>query len=130
VAALPVEVTSLPGVERILLIEDDAAVSSGLSAALTAHDIEVRVLSRGADAVSYAERFLPDVVVLDIGLPDMSGWDVMSELRKKFPSLPVVISSGHAVESDALGTFSSAVVIRKPYATANLLAAIRGVISD
>lgn len=120
---------NVPGLGRVLLVEDDAAVSSGIASMLKALGVPVKVVSMGLNAAQGAEDFRPVAVVLDIGLADISGWDVYTQLRRRYPKLPIVISSGHAVESDTLRDDPSAVVLRKPYATQELLAALRRVIT-
>lgn len=71
--------------------------------------------------MKHVERFSPDLVILDIGLPDISGWQVLERLRAVYPAIPVVISSGH------VGTCASAeatVVIQKPYTSSQLAVAL------
>jgi CheY-like chemotaxis protein len=80
---------------RVLLVEDDAAVSEGLLAALEEEGLEVSAVDRGALAVDAVRRVSPDAVVLDVGLPDMSGADVYLQIAEEWPDLPVIFSTGH-----------------------------------
>lgn len=79
-----------PSLERVLLVEDDPAVTLALCAILEAEEIGVRTATSGAAAIAAIERQLPQVVLLDIGLPDVSGADVYGEIAARWPSLPVV----------------------------------------
>jgi CheY-like chemotaxis protein len=124
----PQETTPIAGLRRVVLIEDEEAVSSGIAATLESQGIEVMIYERGDGAVEFIEAQKPDAVILDIGLPDISGWNVLSKLRKKMHAIPVVISSGHAVESDSIGMIEYAVIIRKPYETAELLNALESLL--
>lgn len=81
---------------RILLVEDEPAVSAGISMLLEVEGSVVEVVDRGEEAVAAVERFDPDLVILDIGLPDIDGVEVYRRLDERWPELPVIFSSGHA----------------------------------
>ena len=104
-------------IHRVLLVEDEPAVAAGIAALLEGEGIEVRLVKRGSEAQAAALSFRPEAVVLDVGLPDMNGWDVYLALRKTSPGLPIVFSSGHgdqgALEREA--DASSVAFLRKPY---------------
>jgi PAS domain S-box-containing protein len=109
-------VSSLSG-RRLLLVEDDPTVASGLEMLLEMDGVAVRVATCGADAVAAIEEFDPDVVLLDIGLPDMDGVEVFRGIESRWPGLPVLFSSGHA-DSARLETLllrPSLGFIAKPY---------------
>lgn len=76
---------------RILLIEDDAALSRGLVAALTAEGYSVDPALDGASALMMALDEPYAIITLDVGLPDMSGFDVLKSLRAKGCHAPVLI---------------------------------------
>lgn len=76
---------------RILLIEDDAALSRGLVAALTAEGYSVDPAPDGASALMMASDEPYAIITLDVGLPDMSGFDVLKSLRAKGCHAPVLI---------------------------------------
>ncbi|MBJ7498352.1 MAG: response regulator transcription factor [Sphingopyxis sp.] len=76
---------------RILLIEDDAALSRGLVAALTAEGYSVDPAPDGASALMMASDEPYAIITLDIGLPDMSGFDVLKSLRARGCHAPVLI---------------------------------------
>jgi CheY-like chemotaxis protein len=82
-------------VSRVLLVEDEPAVSSGIAMLLEMEGVQVEVVSAGREACPAIERFAPDAVVLDIGLPDVDGITVYGDIHGRWPRLPVLFSSGH-----------------------------------
>ncbi len=79
----------------LLMIEDEQPIVEGISAVLSCEGMNVVSVARGGEAVAAVERFHPDMVLLDYGLPDMDGSDVYVLLRKQYPLLPVIFASGH-----------------------------------
>ena len=73
---------SVPAGTRVLVVEDDPDTAVVLRARLAAAGYEVHVELSGAAALSFAADHRPDLVVLDVNLPDLSGYDVCQELRK------------------------------------------------
>jgi nitrogen-specific signal transduction histidine kinase len=80
---------------QVLLVEDEIAVAEGMVALLQEGAAEVRVAPTGLSAVVALEQQLPEAVLLDVGLPDIDGVDLFSLLRKRWPGLPIVFSTGH-----------------------------------
>ena len=87
-----------PGVHpsrRLLLVEDEPAVAAGLAIALEDEGFEVQTVGTAAAVPHAVATFAPDVVVLDVGLPDADGSEVYQGLSVSDPSLPVIFSTGH-----------------------------------
>jgi DNA-binding response OmpR family regulator len=127
-ASIPAEVLQPTGepLQRLLLVEDDPGVAAGLIALLEMDGIAVELVERGAEAVSRIEAFDPDAVVLDVGLPDMSGIAVYDQIARRWPSLPVLFSTGHGDErllTPALAR-SNVGYLLKPYDSNTLLVAL------
>lgn len=103
--------------DRILLVEDDSAVAAGIRMLLESDGRLVEIVDTGNGAVPAIERFAPDVVVLDIGLPDRDGTDVYREIASRWPDLPVLFSSGHGDAERLKGDLRNGRVgfILKPY---------------
>ncbi len=80
---------------RVLLVEDDAVVSTGLRAILEIHGNEVNLAHTGAEVVPAIVAFRPDVIVMDVGLPDCDGVDLYRSLDQRQKTIPVVFSTGH-----------------------------------
>jgi CheY-like chemotaxis protein len=126
--SVPPEVLQPEGepLERLLLVEDDPAVAAGLIALLGMDGIAVELVERGADAVTRIESFAPDAVVLDVGLPDMSGIAVYDQIARRWPYLPVLFSTGHGDErllTPALARPNVGFLL-KPYDSNTLLRAL------
>jgi two-component system KDP operon response regulator KdpE len=80
---------------RILVIEDEGHVAGFIRDALTEIGYAVTVAAGGADALNKVTDDAPDLVLLDLNLPDMPGFEVLDRLRARSPALPVVIVSGN-----------------------------------
>lgn len=76
---------------RILLVEDDTSLAAGLKAALGRDGFVVDHVTLGRQALAAVRVETPDIVVLDLGLPDMDGLEVLSQLRVTEPDLPVMV---------------------------------------
>jgi DNA-binding response OmpR family regulator len=111
---------------RVLLVEDDLSVASGIAALLALHGCSVTVVHSGREALPAAEAFSPEVVVLDVHLPDLGGDRVFRDLRSRWPDLPVVFSSGHVHQLADIteGEPSRVLLLRKPYDGEQLVEAI------
>jgi PAS domain S-box-containing protein len=117
------------GVNRVLIVEDDPAVGPGIAAVLESEGVEVCVVTRGGDALAAVETFAPDVVMIDVTLPDISGTAVYEQIVARWPSMRVIFSTGHADESRLPQHASKHVgFLRKPYSTATLLTKLREVV--
>ncbi|HET7433668.1 MAG TPA: PAS domain S-box protein [Thermoanaerobaculia bacterium] len=118
-------------VRRVLLVEDDETVASGVAAMLELEATQVAVASTGATALGAIAAFQPDLVVLDIGLPDVPGTVVFEQIRDRYPDLPVLFSTGHADElhgqiDQMRGPTAH---LLKPYDLETLLATIRELVT-
>lgn len=80
---------------RILVVEDEGRVAGFLRDALTEIGYAVTVAPGGANALSKVTDEAPDLVLLDLNLPDMPGFEVLDRLRARLPGPPVVIVSGN-----------------------------------
>ncbi len=86
---------------RLLLVDDDDLVASGIGELLELDGWDFRSVSAGHQAIAAVEEFGPDLVLLDVHLPDLDGIEVFRRLRKRWPDLPIIFSSGH-VDRDRL----------------------------
>lgn len=96
---------------RILVVDDDPAVRQMLTEYLSAHGYEVREAASGAAMRAELERAAPAVVLLDIGLPGMDGFEVAAALRREpgRKSMRVISMSGLSREGDVLRALESGV---------------------
>ena len=122
---------SRPQSLRVLIVDDEEPVATGLRLSLEAVGMDVHTVGTGAEALPALAAFAPDVVVLDLTLPDDDGRAVYERIARTSP-VPVVFSSGHASESDIARLLepSRTAVLLKPYATEELLDAIHGLLGE
>lgn len=113
----------------VLLVEDDRSIAGSVTASLSAAGMEVAHVTTGAAAVDALSLAVPDVVLLDLGLPDMDGLDVARLLREK-SQVPIIIVSARGDELDrVLGLELGADdYVVKPFSQRELLARIRAVV--
>lgn len=113
------------------MIDDDAAITMALTVRLSALGYEVISSQNGISGLEAAQEKRPDVILLDIRLPDVDGFDVNRRL-KAMPGLagvPVVVLSAHAQETTRQKALAAGVkyFLAKPYEAAQLVAAIEAV---
>ncbi len=107
----------------IVVIDDDRTIQATLSAVLARHGHDVQVGQNAAQGRKRVAETKPDLVLLDLGLPDADGLDVLRELKAAHPEVPVIVLSAHdslanAIESIKQGAFH---FLAKPYAVEELL---------
>lgn len=110
----------------VLVVEDDALIASSLQRALAAHGYEAAVCAQVAEARTLIDGHPPDLVLLDLGLPDGDGSEVAAHVARHHPTVPVIVLTARAAEIDVvLGLESGAVdYVVKPFRLAELLARI------
>ena len=111
---------------RVLLIEDDKSVSSFLSTFLTGNGYRITPAYTGTDGLCLAASICPDVILLDLGLPDLDGCEVLRQLRCWY-NAPIIIISARTTEPDKVTALDMGAddYITKPFGTAELMARIR-----
>lgn len=115
-------------VRKILLVDDDEDLRGSLAEQLTPYEeFSVLQASRAVDAVAIARVETPDIVLLDVGLPDMDGRDAVKVLRREGYPNPIIMLTGHASDADTvLGLEAGANdYVTKPFRFNVLLARIR-----
>ena len=112
--------------EKILVIEDEKSIARFISTILTANGYEAMRAASGAEAMSMISSHCPDLVILDLGLPDMDGLDILRQLRS-WSTLPVVVVSARSHEQDKVSALDLGAddYLTKPFSTGELLARIR-----
>jgi two-component system KDP operon response regulator KdpE len=115
-------------VTRILVVDDDPQILRALRINLRARDYEVDLAEDGRSALRAAAVHPPDLVVLDLGLPDMDGADIIRGLRG-WSTVPIIVLSGRAEGTDKVGALDAGAddYITKPFGIDELLARIRAV---
>ena len=110
----------------VVLVEDDPIVATGMVGLLAMEGMAVRLVKTGAEAISILRRIQPDLVILDVGLPDMDGTHVFSTLGSALRDVPVIFSTGHADRTKIEGLLARPNVgfLLKPYKHSELMKAI------
>ena len=111
---------------KVLVIEDEAPLRRALRIFLEAHDYQVVLAATGQEGLDLAAREHPDVVILDLGLPDLDGRDVLRALRA-FSAVPVLILSVRASESEKVALLDAGAndYVAKPFGMQELSARLR-----
>jgi DNA-binding response OmpR family regulator len=111
---------------RILVVEDNPDLAEALERNLTLDGYEVERATRAAHAMPLVTSFSPDLVILDLGLPDRDGYTVLKELRDRSNPTPVLILSARNLEADKLQGFRLGAddYVTKPFSVMELLARI------
>ncbi len=110
----------------ILVIEDEESISNFISTILTANGYRAIVASTGKEALSLIASHCPDVILLDLGLPDMDGAEIIRSVRS-WSAVPVIVVSARGLEEDKVDALDLGAddYITKPFGTSELLARIR-----
>src|ERR1035438_465465 len=120
--------SSVP-VTRVLIVEDEPALLRALRINLRARDYDVTTAPTGRAALAAAARQPPDAVILDLGLPDVEGIEVIRELRG-WSRAPVIVLSGRTGSGDKIGALDAGAddYVTKPFSMEELLARLRAVL--
>ena len=112
--------------QSILLVEDSPDIAEGLQRNLELDGYAVTLATRASQALALASSAAPDLVVLDLGLPDRDGYHVLQELRSRGVACPVLILSARNLEGDKLQGFRLGAddYVTKPFSVLELLARI------
>lgn len=114
----------------ILLVEDDTELAAGLTAALRSDGLAVNHVATGGDALHVIATEPPDVMILDLGLPDIDGLEVLRRLRSSAPELPVLLLTARDSIADKVAGLDSGAddYLAKPFELVELLARLRALL--
>ena len=112
--------------DKIIIVEDESSIINLLKTILRANNYDVLTAATGAEAGSMITSHCPDLVILDLGLPDMDGIQILKDLRA-WSSIPVIVLSARTHERDKVEALDLGAddYITKPFGTSELLARIR-----
>lgn len=110
----------------ILVVEDDAPVRNLMTTTLKTHDYKYLTAPTGREAVMLASSHNPDVVFLDLGLPDMDGIDVIRQIRS-WSNMPIIVISARSEDEDKITALDAGAddYLTKPFSVEELLARLR-----
>ncbi|MBQ5786566.1 MAG: response regulator, partial [Oscillospiraceae bacterium] len=111
---------------KVLVVEDDTPVRNLITVTLSAEDYSVFTAASGAEAVSEAASRNPDIILLDLGLPDRDGVEVIETIRS-WADTPIIVISARDEDADKIGALDAGAddYITKPFSVAELLARLR-----
>lgn len=114
-------------ITQIVIVEDDKDLSLYLKELLTEHDYSVRVAHSGVEGLEVINKFEPDLILLDLTLPDMSGEGVCMEIRKNNAAIPIIMLTAKDNIADKVHGLSAGAddYITKPFVADELLARIK-----
>lgn len=115
---------------RLLVVDDESSIRELLGTSLRFAGFEVQVAANGNEALQAADQFQPDLVVLDIMLPDMNGYTVLRRLRAKSPDIPVLFLTARDDIQDKIQglTVGGDDYVTKPFSLEEVVARIRAVL--
>ena len=110
----------------ILVVEDDKAVRTLITTTLKAHDYRFIEAVSGETAILAATSHNPDIILLDLGLPDMDGVEIISRVRM-WSNVPIIVISARSEDSDKIGALDAGAddYLTKPFSVDELLARLR-----
>lgn len=116
---------------KILIIEDEANIRNFLKTLLTTNNYQVFIAENAAQGKMMFKSHCPDLVLLDLGLPDMGGLDLLKEIREESPT-PIIVLSARFDERDKVTALDLGAndYVTKPFGTAELQARIRTAIRN
>ena len=111
---------------KIIIVEDDPGISKYLQAALRGHDYEPMLATDGKTALEMIASHCPDLLLLDLGLPDMDGSEIIRSVRS-WSRMPIIVISARSAELDKAAALDMGAddYLTKPFSTGELLARIR-----
>ena len=111
---------------KILVVEDDSSVKNLIVTTLKAHNYQYLVAMDGKEALLEASSHNPDIVLLDLGLPDMDGIDIIKNIRG-WSNMPIIVISARSEDTDKIEALDAGAddYLTKPFSVEELLARIR-----
>ena len=112
--------------DKVLIIEDEQRISNFIATVLEANNYDTLTAASGREALSMISSHCPDLIILDLGLPDMDGAVILREVRS-WSNLPIIVVSARTRERDKVAALDLGAddYIEKPFGTSELLARIR-----
>lgn len=115
---------------RCMVVEDDARLARGIEASLSARGFSVDIFSRGQDAIEVAQTEPYASIILDLGLPDMDGLDVLQRLRRRGSTTPILILTARDSISDRVDGLDKGAddYLSKPFHPRELESRVRAIV--
>jgi DNA-binding response OmpR family regulator len=111
---------------RVLLVEDEPALRRIIARNLTTRGLDVAEAGTVGEALTALNVETPDLILLDINLPDRSGWDVLRDLQRRHIAVPTIVVSAVRVSQSRLDEFQPLAFLPKPFSIDALLRLVLG----
>ena len=113
----------------VLIIEDEKSICDFIGKTLDSHEYKVTVANNGKDGLALITSSLPDLVLLDLGLPDMDGMDIIRKTRE-WSSLPIIVISARTQEKEKVQALDAGAddYMTKPFSVLELCARVRALL--
>ncbi len=110
----------------VLVVEDEQGIAGFMTAILKANEYKTLLAKNGAEALMYATSYCPDLIILDLGLPDMDGLDIIRSIRT-WSQTPIIVVSARTHERDKVEALDLGAddYVTKPFGSSELLARVR-----
>src|ERR1017187_4200036 len=116
--------------KRILVVDDDASVRESLGKVLKGMDYEVVLAADGQEALERFEEGEIDLLLLNLGLPIMNGWDAFERITSENPLMPIIIITGHANQRDVAMAAGVGALMEKPVDVPRLLKTMQELLAE
>jgi DNA-binding response OmpR family regulator len=116
-----IDATSATQYQHVLIVEDEATLRRVVARNLTGRGLSVSEAESAAAAVGVVAQERPDLILLDINLPDRTGWDVLRELRRQDIEIPTIVISAVRANPSRLAEFHPLAYLPKPFPIEALL---------
>jgi two-component system, OmpR family, response regulator RegX3 len=116
--------------QRILIVEDESTLAEAVAYSLGQEGFSVSVANEGGAALTGFEEQHPDLVILDLMLPNINGWELFKAFRKQQPNVPVIMLTARADETDRVAGLEMGAddYVTKPFSMRELVARVRAVL--
>lgn len=116
--------------KRLFIVDDDSSVRDALKNILEQAGYDVAVAQDGNEALSRINQASPDLLILDLNMPRVDGWDVLEELSSNQPLLPVIVITGMYDQLATLNIPGIVALLKKPVEVASLLTLVETLLAE
>jgi CheY-like chemotaxis protein len=116
--------------EKVLLVDDESSIRESLGRVLRSEGYEVTAASNGQEALKILSETVVQLVLLDINMPVVNGWDAFEQMMEINPFLPVIVITARPDQREPAGRAGVAAMLEKPLAVPGLLETMRQVLAE
>ena len=117
---------------KVLVVDDQPDNIKVVQLALHFHGADVRTAQNGVQGLKILETFMPTLIILDLSMPEMNGWEMLAQLKtdSKFDKIPVIALTAHAMEGDRESVLKAGFTgyIPKPFSVITIISDIKSIL--